>query len=116
MRYRTAPQGLAVDRYNLPFRHLMECLHPLDEALVEGAGIEHLKDAREGVVGGDVVPQSQEGLRPSFFLTPVGLDLNGGLATGDNPTQGDHQDVDEPVLLVLAVTPRIGKVIAEGHD
>jgi hypothetical protein len=66
---------------------------------VEPAGVQELEDSGEGIVGRDAVGQFQEGLQPGFLGPSIGLDLNVGLAAGDDAAE-DDEDIDESVLPV----------------
>ena len=111
-----APQGLAVDRHDLPPGQLVEGPDPGDEAVVELAGIEQLEDAGEGVVGRDAIGELQEGLQPLALGPAVGGDLDGGLAAGDGAAEGDDEDIDQAMLLIPSLTAGVGQVAEVVQD
>src|SRR5271155_809670 len=59
------PQGFAVDSNVSQTKTVGQGLNPLAEAGLEGLGIKPFKDTFKGIVRGDAIGQSQEGLQPS---------------------------------------------------
>jgi hypothetical protein len=60
-------------------------------------------------VAGDAVGQRQESLEPVELGQAEPLDLLEAVGTGDDRTDGDHQDVGQPVFLG-PIHPRVGQV------
>jgi len=66
---------------------------PLAKAPVNGARIEAVEDAFEGIVGRDAVGKAEYRLEPVEAVTSEGDDLLLILGMGDDGTKGDGDDI-----------------------
>jgi hypothetical protein len=80
-------------------RELCDRLGPGQEALLEALGIEAGKDTAKGVMGGNAMRQSKEGLEPGAFALAKEFHVLEPFPTGQERAQGNDQDIEEKVFL-----------------
>src|SRR5215210_7437572 len=93
-----APDGFAVHGHHLTRDPTGPGLHPAGEAHLERVRVDQHEHPPEGVVGGDAIRQSQDGLQPGLLAPPIERDVLPALGAGDHRTDCDHEDVDELVI------------------
>jgi hypothetical protein len=71
---------------------------PGQKARLKTFGIEARKDAAEGIVRGNPMGQSQEGLEPHAFALPKEFHILEPFTAGQQGAHGDHQDIQQEVL------------------
>src|ERR1700688_4250905 len=91
------PHRFAVDGNPLQTKAVTQCIDPMLEALMKGAGVQQAEDAAKGIVGGNAVGQRQKGLEPGSFGAAVLGDVLPAVRTADDGTDGDDDDVHEVV-------------------
>ncbi|MBL8799001.1 MAG: hypothetical protein JNM56_34265 [Planctomycetia bacterium] len=111
-------QRLAIDGEDAAGGGLDQGIDPLVKALLKGGRVEEGEDAPQGVMGGDAMGQSQEGLQPVELAVAILFDLDPGIGPGDDRTDGQAQDV--PEIVVAAMFPawvvEVGETVAKGNS
>src|SRR5262249_61329096 len=92
------PHRLPVHRDGLEPGRRAQLGHPLPEARRERLTVEGREHPVEGVVAGDAVGQLQEPLEPVVPGVAESLDLLETVGPADHRTEGDGEDVVEPVI------------------
>src|SRR6266498_1743648 len=105
-----AAQRLAINCNYLSISQSSDSADPRDEALLEFSGVQLGKDITKGIVRWNSVRQLQKGAKPVHIgFTPL-FHFGEVLGSTDRRQDGDSNDVDQLVALVLIISARIGQL------
>ena len=93
-----APERFAVDGDVFEAEGLAQFVHPTAETRGEDLGIQSAEDSINRIVARDAIGQFEEALEPVLPPFGKGFDRLEGLGSANHGTQGDHQNVIEPML------------------
>jgi hypothetical protein len=93
-----AADRLAIDRHDLVLAQRGDPLRPRGEAGLEGVGINQYEHPPKGVMRGDTIGQGEKPAQPVLLAAPIEHDIFPTLRTGDDGTDRNHQNVDQPML------------------
>lgn len=97
-------QRLAIDGDDFACRLLGQRLHPAHEAAGEGVRADGCQDAAEGVARRRAMLEVEPLAEPVGFSASERGDVIPALSAGDDGTEGDHEQVIEPVSLALVAS------------
>src|SRR6266508_4244065 len=104
-----AAQRLAINCNYLSISQSSDSADPRDEALLEFGGVQLGKNIAKGIVRWNSVRQLQKSAQPVYIGFTTLFHFGEVLGSADRRQDGDGDDVDQLVALVLIISARIGK-------
>ena len=91
--------GLAIQGDEHPLRALGDGLRPVHKTRLKALRMQAGKDAANGIMGGNPMGQSQQGLEPGLLALAKEFHVLEAFSAGQEGADSDDQDIEEVMLL-----------------